>query len=100
MNTTTKTTSNDKINRRAFLRWGGFAAAGLAALLAGCGTPAGGEAAAVSAADQDAAVTQNRAPSTQAAAPTPLPLLPQEGVACPLRLLNDPYPGRCKRYAD
>jgi hypothetical protein len=81
MNTTTKTTLNDRINRRAFLRWGGFAAAGLAVLLAGCGTPAHDDAAAVSAADEESAPTQDRAPSLHAAAPTPQPALPQERVA-------------------
>ena len=36
------------------------------------------------------------------AAPTPVPSTPQPqvGVACPFGVVNDPYPGRCRRYVD
>jgi hypothetical protein len=35
-------------------------------------------------------------------APTPTPSVPQPqaGVACPFGLVNDPYPGQCRRYVD
>lgn len=33
--------------------------------------------------------------------PTPtLPVAAAEGVACPSGVVNDPYPGHCKRYVD
>jgi hypothetical protein len=100
VNTTTKHTMHDRIKRREFLRWGGSAAAGLALLLAGCGAPAGEGEAALSSGDQGAALTQERTPTPQAVPATPQPTQQQGGVACPFRLLNDPYPGRCKRYSD
>ena len=38
------------------------------------------------------------------ASPTPAPApsvpQPQAGVACPFGLVNDPYPGQCRRYVD
>jgi len=34
------------------------------------------------------------------AQPTPLPVRPKQAVACPYGLVNDRYPGRCRRYRD
>jgi len=34
------------------------------------------------------------------ASPTPSAPQPQSGVACPYGLVNDPYPGQCRRYVD
>lgn len=34
------------------------------------------------------------------ASPTPSTPQPQAGVACPFGLVNDPYPGQCRRYVD
>lgn len=40
--------------------------------------------------------------STERTLPTPTPQLLDEdwGVACPAGIINDPYPGYCKRYVD
>ena len=38
--------------------------------------------------------------STPTAKPTPTQSLAQKTVACPFGLVNDPYPGECRRYVD
>jgi hypothetical protein len=51
--------------------------------------------------DQD--VGQASLPDSEDASqapPTPTTPQPQAGVACPFGLVNDPYPGRCRRYVD
>jgi hypothetical protein len=48
------------------------------------------------------AVAQAPLPDDDAgqASPTPSAPQPQSGVACPYGLVNDPYPGQCRRYVD
>lgn len=38
--------------------------------------------------------------SAELSAPTPTPQAAQVSVACPFGLVNDPYPGKCRRYVD
>lgn len=108
-------TAQQRITRRQFLRLGALAAA-IGALAAGCSPSQTGETAAdtVPTTTPPAAGTPTRVPPTiatptaaaaqptgQAPAPTPTPATRQSlGVACPAGLVNDPYPGRCKRYRD
>jgi len=98
MNDSSRTHVTKKIDRRGFLRLGGLAAAGMACWLTACGTPVSD--APIAVARDDSGSTPARvadSPQTNSATPTPPPA---GGVACPLGLLNDPYPGRCKRYVD
>jgi len=98
MKTTSKTHTAKKMDRRSFLRLGGLAAAGMAWWLAACGTPVTDEPVAIALDDAGPAPAQgDDSPQTNVTTPTPQPV---GGVACPLGLLNDPYPGRCKRYVD
>jgi hypothetical protein len=132
-------TGNDSLDRpvtrRGFLRIGGLAAAGLAALLAGCRpsssvqTTSGGSvaidrgdgvAATTPAIRQSAQAAPAAAPTVQpkatatpkaaatvqpdggsiGAAPAATPATQAVYVACQYGVVDDPYPGRCKRYRD
>jgi hypothetical protein len=111
MQKTVQSTEASKMDRRAFLRLGMLATAGIAVWLCGCSAPAKEEVAAVA---QDPRQRGTATVKSTAAAPTELPVQPAEriatptaapavepgGVACPFLLLNDPYPGRSKRYTD
>ena len=116
MQKTVQSTEASKMHRRAFPRLGMLATAGLAVWLSACSAPAKDEVAAV-AQDPRQWATPTVGPTAvlgSAAAPTEPPVQPAEriatptaapavepgGVACPFSLLNDPYPGRCKRYTD
>ncbi len=111
MQKTRQNTLASQMDRRAFLRLGALATAGMAVWLSACSAPASDEMAAVA---QDAEQVATATIKPTAAAPTEPPQQPVEriatptasppqqpgGVACPFSLLNDPYPGRCKRYTD
>jgi hypothetical protein len=104
---TSNHTTYRAVSRRDFLRLGGLAMAAAAALLAGC-RPSGGEQTAFDDSGQSdapaavatATIVVQSATATPAL-PTATPLPQQNlGVACPFGLVNDPFPGRCKRYVD
>jgi hypothetical protein len=71
------------LSRRAFLVTGGAVATVAAVMVAGHKAMAGGS-----------AVEAQENSSQQTAAHE------DQSVACPLGLINDPYPGRCKHYRD
>ena len=108
-----------KMNRRDFLRLGGVAVAGIGLGVLGYRVSCtAGPADTVQEAQQDRVVSPTAdGPSqqeTEAEAsqllPTPTPqgaptAIPSESlqqacVACPRGLVDDPYPGRCRRYVD
>lgn len=66
-------------SRRAFLVFGGAATAGIGLLVAGY---------------------RALANAGQAEGSTQTAQVAGQGVACPLGLVNDPYPGRCRHYRD
>jgi hypothetical protein len=76
-------TAPSAFSRRAFLLYGGTAAVAAAATTAGLKAVFGVETAEASQSDNQVAAAQH-----------------EGGVACPFGLVNDPYPGRCKRYRD
>jgi len=107
------------MNRRDFLRLSGVAVAGIGLGVLGYrAIRIAGPADVVQKAQQDRVVSPTAdGPSLQEAEaeesqllPTPTPQgtptaapseLPQQAcVACPRGLVNDPYPGRCRRYVD
>jgi len=105
-------TSNEpadrEVSRREFLRLGVLALAAAGALIAGCrpsGTAqttsdASGQTGTLITVATATAVVQS-APAKPPAVPTATPAAQQSlGVACPFGLVNDPFPGRCKRYRD
>ena len=108
-----------KMNRRDFLRLGGVAVAGIGLGVLGYRMSCtAGPADTVQEAQQDRVVspTADRPPLQEAETgesqllPTPTPQgtptaapseSPQQAcVACPHGLVDDPYPGRCRRYVD
>ena len=108
-----------KVNRRDFLRLSGVAVAGIGLGVLGYRTICtAGPTDAVQEAQQDRVLSPVKdQPSLQEAEteesqllPTPTPQVaptaaPSESpqqvcVACPRGLVNDPYPGRCRRYVD
>jgi hypothetical protein len=108
-----------KMNRRDFLRLSGVAVAGIGLGVLGYRTICtAGPADSVQEAEIDRVLSPVRdSPSLQEAEPEELQLLPtptpqvpplaaltespqQVCVACPRGLVNDPYPGRCRRYVD
>lgn len=77
-------TAPSAFSRRAFLLYGGTATVAVAATLAGLKAIFGVETAEANQSENQIAAVQQ----------------PEEGVACPFGLVNDPYPGRCKHYKD
>ena len=71
------------LGRRAFLALGGAAAVATGLMIAGYK-------AIVEASQADASETSTRVSAAQQ----------ESGVACPFGLVDDPYPGRCRRYVD
>jgi hypothetical protein len=100
--------TDGKVSRREFLRMGGVAVVAVGALLAGC-RPSGtanttsegrGQANPLATVATATALVDSAA-SSPAAAATATPAAQQNlGVACPFGLVNDRFPGRCKRYRD
>lgn len=87
---TNQRTTNRGMERRGILRRAVGAAAVMALVLAGCGTP-----------PADAPVAVDRtADQEEMAPPTVQAQGENRGVACPAGFVNDPYPGYCKRYID
>ena len=78
-------TTTKRINRQPFVYLALLAAVIVALALAGCSRSV--------AAEVDS--------PTARVEPTPtLQATELEGVACPAGVVNDPYPGHCKRYVD
>jgi hypothetical protein len=96
------------VSRREFLRVGGLAAAAIVALVAGCRPSGTAETTSDASGQTDVLTTVATATAVvqsptaiATTAPTSTPAAQQSlGVACPFGLVNDPYPGRCKRYSD
>ncbi len=105
-----------QMSRRRFLSLGAIAMASVGLSLVLCKAIQAARDVEADSAGQDVQPTLQTAPSSQptsaltegqpsptlagqaVATPTPLP---QSGpVACPFGLVNDPYPGRCRRYTD
>lgn len=97
------TTTTRRINRRGLLYLALLAVAIVALALAGCSQS---PAAATDSPKDQVSPTLTRQPAvaespTVGAAATPtLPPDAAQGVACAAGVVNDPYPGHCKRYVD
>jgi len=97
-----------EMNRRRFLTLASGTVA--AAVLAGCVGKDGienistvvQETTAVTAANDAPAAAATAHPTAAAVNPTATAVPVQQNVrsACPRGLINDPYPGKCKRYVD
>ena len=116
--------TNKPLSRREFLRMGSLAVAAVAALVVGCRPSTTNETASAAGSQTNAvatatAIVQPSAMSSQAAVATATPAAQQSAgssqaavatatpaaqqkvyVACPFGLVDDPFPGRCKRYRD
>jgi hypothetical protein len=90
--------SENKISRRRFLLLSGGTA--LAVLCIGClkriDTQTDAETGATAAPDNTAANTEASATAVPAQINQPRSNI----TSCPRRLVNDPYPGRCRHYID
>jgi len=94
------------MDRREFVRRALTALAGVAVLLSACAAP---QSTAIIVTQPTLAAQQGAAVATSqptAVAPEAQPTLVSapavktSGVACPSGVLNDPYPGHCRRYVD